>query len=257
MKVITGLVLVGLSSYSTASAADDKLLVSEYSEDSFKLTKFESEKEWELSTEFGASLTTGNTDTQAFKGKLKGSVLNSMGRFNYHAQFFKKISDDEVSADKWKVGIKNNIDFSEVNSTFASLEFEQDQFAKYDSVAIFAAGYTQRMFNDESISWDADIGPGYKWKQNDAEKLSEYVMHLGTHFSMQLSSQAKFVQTLIADLGLESDGSNVMRSETSLLTSVLDNLKMKLTYALKHNSLPGTDKEKLDTQTTVSMVFIF
>lgn len=245
------------SGVSVNSFAGNKLLASEFSEDAFKLTKFSSEKEWELSTEIGATLTSGNTETQSYKGKLTGSFAYEAGRTNYHAQFFRKISDEKVSADKWKAGIKNNLDFSEKNSSFASIEYENDDFATFDSVATFAAGYTQLMFNDSVIKWDADIGPGYKWKSNGEESLREYVMHLGTNFSIELSQQAKFIQTLIADLGLQSNATDVVRSETALLTSILDNLKMKLTYAFKHNSKPGEGKEKLDTQTTVSMVFIF
>lgn len=257
MSATLRLLLLSLGLYSADGLAASKLLNSEFTEEAFKLTKFESDKEWELSTEFGATLTSGNTDTQSYKGKVTGSFIYAMGRLNYHGQFFKKISADEVSADKWKVGLKNNLDFSDQNSSFASVEYEQDQFATYDSVATFAAGYTQRMFNDSVIRWDADIGPGYKWKSNNEGELREYVMHLGTNLSVQLSQQAKFIQTLIADLGVKGNATDVVRSETAILTSVLENLKMKLTYAFKHNSRPGEDKEKLDTQTTISMVFIF
>lgn len=257
MSYTLRLFLLAFGLYSANSIAASKLLNSEFTEDAFKLTKFESDKDWELSTELGATLTSGNTDTQSYKGKVKGSFVYAMGRLNYHGQFFKKISADEVSADKWKVGLKSNLDFSEHNSSFASIEYEQDQFATYDSVATFAAGYTQLMFNDAYIKWDADVGPGYKWKSNKQEQLREYVMHLGTHLSIQLSEQARFIQTFIADLGVKGSATDVVRSETAILTSVLENLKMKLTYAFKHNSKPGEDKEKLDTQTTVSMVFIF
>jgi len=243
--------------YSVNAIGASKLLKSDFTEDAFKLTKFSSDEAWGLSTELGATLTTGNTDTQSYKGKVKGSFAYSQGRVNYHAQFFKKISADKVSADKWKLGLKTNLDFSEHNSSFATIEYEQDQFASYESVTTFAAGYTQLMFNNSVIKWDADIGPGYKLKSNDEEDLREYVMHLGSNLSIKLSKHAKFIQTLIADFGFQGDASDVVRSETAILTSVLENLKMKLTYAFKHNSRPGENKEKLDTQTTVSMVFIF
>jgi len=239
------------------SYASSSLLKSEFTESAFKLTKFDSDKAWELSTEFGGSFTSGNTDTQSYKGKIKGSFAYSLGRLNYHAQLFKKISGEKVSADKWKIGIKNNLDFSQHNSSFASLEYERNKFSNYDSVATFAAGYTQLMFNDETIRWDADVGPGYKWKESEDHDLREYVMHLGTNLSLALTKQSKLVQTIVADFGLQGDSADVIRSETAVLTSILENLKMKLTYAFKHNDQPGEGKEKLDTQTTVSLVFIF
>jgi len=243
--------------WSGASCASSSLLKSEFTESAFKLTKFDSDKAWELSTEFGGSFTSGNTDTQSYKGKIKGSVAYSLGRLNYHAQMFKKISKDKVSADKWKIGLKNNLDFSAHKSSFASLEYERNKFSSYDSVATFAAGYTQLMFNDDTLRWDADVGPGYKWKESNEQVLREYVMHLGTNMSLALSEHSKFIQTIIADFGLASDSADVIRSESALLTSILENLKMKLTYAFKHNNRPGENKVKLDTQTTVSLVFIF
>jgi len=237
--------------------AESALVASEFSEDAFKSASLDSEEDSLLSAEFGASLTSGNTDTQTYTGKLQGRAAYSLGRLSYHGEFLKKISADTVSADKWKVGIKSNLDFSEHTSSFVTLEHEQDEFASYTAVTTFAAGYTQLMFNDSVITWDADIGPGYKYKTNQRDSLQEYVMHLGTNLSIELSEQAQLIQTLIADIGIQGDASDVVRSETALLTSVLENLKMKLTYAFKHNDRPGENKEKLDTQTTVSMVFIF
>jgi|GEM_PF-5648080 len=249
--------LLPLAGISLNVFADSAFVASEFSEQAFTSTQFTSESDVEFSTEFGASLTSGNTDTQTYKGKLQGSFVYPLGRVNYHGEFFKKISSEEVSADKWKVGLKNNLNFTEHGSSFASIEVEQDQFANFDSVATFAAGYSRLMLNDDILKWDADIGPGYKLKSNDQERLHEYVMHLGSQLSVQLSGEAEFIQTFIADLGVKGDASDVVRAESALLTTVLDNLKMKLSYALKHNNKPGDGKEKLDTQTTVSMVFIF
>jgi len=242
---------------STNLLADSSFIQSEYSEEAFSITEFDGEVESEFSTEIGASITSGNTDTQTYKGKAQGSFTHQLGRASYHGEYFKKSSDQAVSAEKWKIGVKNNFDFSQHASSFMTAEYEQDQFSDFDSVATFAAGYTQLMFNEEGFKWHADIGPGYKLKHNPQESLSEYVMHLGSNLSVQLSDQAQFIQTLVADLSLRGDSSDVVRAESALLTSVLENLKMKLSYALKHNSNPADDNVKLDTQTTVSMVFIF
>jgi len=237
--------------------ADSKLVASKFSESAFDVAKLDLENEWELSTEFGVTMTTGNTDTQALKGKIKGGLDYFSGRLTYLTQFYRKTVDEERSADKWKVGIKHNIHLSENSSTFSIIEYAQDKFASARKKATFAAGYTQRLFDNNALLWNADIGPGMTWTEHELGKSNQRIIHFGSQLKLKLNDKTEFEQSVVADFDVNGRNKDVYRAETALSASVVENLKMKLSYAMKFDADVDVDKEKLDTETSVSLVYIF
>jgi len=237
--------------------ADSKLVASKFSESAFDVAKLDIENEWELSTEFGVTMTTGNTDTQALKAKIKGGLDYFSGRLTYLAQFYQKTVDEERSADKWKVGVKHNMHLSELSSTFSIIEYAQDKFASAHKKAILAAGYTQRLLDNDSILWNADIGPGVTWTEHELGRTNQRIIHLGSQLKLNLNEKTEFEQSIVADFDVKGRQKDVYRAETTLSASVVENLKMKLSYAMKFDADVDIDKEKLDTETSVTLVYIF
>lgn len=241
----------------TSCLADSKLVKSQFTEESFKLPTTTSESEWEMGIELGATLTSGNTDTQTLKGKLEGGLDYLSGRISYMAQLYQKTVDDERSADKWKVGIKHNIHFTEHSSSFSIFEYARDKFASVKNRATLAAGYTQRLYDNETLSWNADIGPGIVKTKMESTKETLHIAHLGSKFTMKLSDTTDFQQILVADFDISGGDNDVYRSESSVSASVVENLKMKVSYAMKFDESVQVANEKLDTETSVSLVYIF
>lgn len=242
--------------------AKNLLLESEFTESAFDIKQditAEENKNWALNLEVGATIITGNTKTQTFKSKFSGTLILPQWRLSYFSQTMKKTDNGEKKVDKWKIGSKFNWDFSDTNSSFATIEYGQDKFSSFGSLGTFAAGYTQRIYQNELYLWDADIGPGIRWsKQQSAnEHQLLYVLHLGTNFKFPLSKQSDFEQILVSDLGLKSDNVTVIRSESTLTASILANLKMKFSYTLRHNSKTDAGKEKLDSQSSVTLLMVF
>lgn len=242
---------------STSCFADSKLAKSEFSESSFDVKKDDGENTWDMAMEVGATLTSGNTDTQTFKGKLEGGLDYLGGRLSYLAQFYQKSVDEEKNADKWKAGLKHNIYFNEHSSSFAIFEYARDKFASATQTITFAAGYTQRILDNQAMLWNADIGPGIVRTTMETGEQKRKIVHLGSQFKYRLSETTEFEQKLVADFNTDGNEYDVYRSETSLSASVVENLKMKIAYATKYDADVEVGKEKLDTETSVSLVYIF
>ncbi|NRA83051.1 MAG: DUF481 domain-containing protein [Gammaproteobacteria bacterium] len=250
-------------SISFGSFAQNKLLFSEFVESAFDVkspTATDNDQRWILGVELGATMTTGNTDTQTYKAKLSGAYFYPVWRMNYFAQLLDKTDNGNKKVNKWKLGAKVNRDFSATNSSFATIEYEEDQFSQYDALATFSTGYTHRLYNKNNIMWDADVGPGVRWIKSDAHTKEQQVLtvlHLGTNLLLPLSKHAEFGQVIVSDIGLTTDSSTVIRSESTLTANVLDNLKMKFSYTMRHDSMPGMIKENLDTQTSLTLLMTF
>ncbi len=242
---------------STSCFADSKLAKSEFTESAFDIKNNDSENSWDMAAEVGATLTSGNTETQSFKGKLEGGLDYLGGRLSYLAQFYQKSVEQEKNADKWKVGLKHNLHLGEHSSTFSIFEYARDKFASATQTVTFAAGYTQRILDNEAMLWNADIGPGVVRTTMEAGEENRKIIHLGSQFKFKLNETTEFEQSVVADLNLDGNDYDVYRSETSLSASVVENLKMKLAYAAKFDADVEIGKEKLDTETSVSLVYIF
>ena len=254
--------IVGVACSPCYAFAQSNLLKSEFSESSFSIKNLQQdnaqqESAWYLATELGLTTTTGNTDTKALKAKVNGNLAHDRGQLSYVGTYFKKTSEQEIKAQNWKVSIKNNIHFSEHASSFAIIEYGKDKFTSYEAIATFAAGYTHRLINHRLVQWDADIGPGIKWQWHEGQANKQNVVHIGSNLSINLSETSEFTQKLIADIGISDNATDIYRAESTISANVSDSLKMKLSYSLRHDDQPNEGNEKLDTQTSVSLVFIF
>lgn len=251
------ILFLSILTFSVPCFSDSELARSQFSEKAFDVANVELSEEWELETELGGTLTSGNTNTRTLKGKVNGSLEYLTGRITYLAEFYQKTVDEERSADKWKIGVKHNIHFDELSSSFTIFEYVQDKFSSAHKKATLAVGYTQRLFNDSKLLWNADVGPGLVRTTNEVEEFTKRIVHVGTQVKYKLASNTNFEQVLVADFDITSRDKSVYRSETSLSASVVDNLKMKLSYAVKYDSDVELFDEKLDTETSMSLVYIF
>ncbi len=249
--------LVIVITFSFPCLSSSKLLKSDFSESSFSVNDDMSEDQWLFAAELGLTMTSGNTETQTLLGKINGGFSYLKGKLTYFASFYQKSVGDEKSADRWRAGLKHNIYFNKYNSSFMIAEYSRNNFSSTKNTATVAAGYTQRLYDNHILQWDADVGPGYVWSDYEIETATKKIVHLGSKLKFKITEEAEFEQFLIADIDVNSSNQNVYRSETSLSASIVENFKMKLSYAMKFDNVIEEDKEKLDTETSMSLVYIF
>jgi len=232
-----------------------KLTESNFSESSFNIVNKTFKEQWLLAAEVGLTMTSGNTQTKALLGKVNGEFSYQGGRLSYLASFYQKTVNNDKSADRWRVGFKHNIYFNEHNSTFAITEYSHDTFSS--KTTTIAAGYTQRLYDNEIMEWDADIGPGFVWSDGEVDKGTNKIIHLGSKLTFKVTEQTAFEQFIIADIDINRSDKDVYRLGTSLSASIVESIKMKLSYAMKIDNVVETDREKLDTEASMSLVYIF
>ena len=222
------------------------------------LAMADEQKDWKAQAELGGTMTTGNTETSTLKGKVAVEHLWASWKNKYLAEILYSDDDGKKTAARWKVGAKGNYVFDEVSSLFVLGEYEVDDFSDYDNTSSIAAGYTRRLYQGKDSFLDADIGPGAKFfnlRNGDTETTA--TIHLGAQFETALTEHSRFTQVLVSDVALDSDASTISRSETSLSANVMDNLAMKLSFHVKYDDEPGIDKDEVDTETTITLLYKF
>ena len=132
----------------------------------------EEQKTWEITSEVGAIITSGNTETTTLKGGIK--ALHNLENWNNEYKVDGLYKEDEVeneagaketqrTNEKYSLSAQGNYKLNEDHShLYIYGSYVSDYFGAYRNEAVISAGYGQR-FIDRSDMWlNAEIGPGYK-----------------------------------------------------------------------------------------------
>ena len=211
--------------------------------------------------ELGASLTTGNTETSSFKASL--ALKQELGDWEneYLFQGLYKRDDEETTAKRFYTALQGNYQIDGTSYVFANTSYETDPFTGYDFTSITAAGYGYHFIDNETMSLNAELGPGYIYQKLDDESAetegedydASAVAHFVINFESKISDSAKFQQKFIGDWGSKFDG----RSETSLSTKIIGDLSMKFAVVVRYNNKPLDDKKSTDTATNMTLLYAF
>lgn len=211
--------------------------------------------------ELGASLTTGNTDTSSLRGSLafQQELGDWENEYTFSGVYTK--DEDEVTAKRFYTELQGNYQLNDISYLFVNTSYEIDPFTGYDYTSITAAGYGHHFIDNETMTLNAELGPGYIYQKLDDESAetegedydSSVVAHFVINFETKISDSAKFQQKFVGDWGSKFDG----RSETSLSTNIIGALSMKFAVVVSYDNQPLDDKKSTDTATNVTLLYAF
>lgn len=252
-KLVLLLSLMGVSSF---TLADDK-------------------KPWAVDVDVGAIATTGNTETTSIQTKVDAKQYLKKWENQYILSgLFKE--DEVVGVDEKKTKEKTaekyfgSAKFAyligiEKSYFFTYLSHTTDYFSAYRTYNTLSMGYGDWIYSGDRFSWFVEAGPGYfeGKKVVEAESLAlapvyqdenGFMLRVASAIEWKVSDSATFKQTVSVEGGADNKRT---QSETTLTTSITKSMKMKVGFALAHDSDVAQDKEKLDTTTFVNLVYSF
>lgn len=217
--------------------------------------------------ELGIVATTGNTETTSIKSKL--SITHDLENWknNYKIDsLFKEekveVDGDErtqTSAERYFASAQGDYKLNDKHSAiFVYGSYEQDRFSGYKHQDSFAVGYGDRLFENATSFLDYNAGPGYFFDElDDGTKEEGGIIRLALDYQNTLSKTAKFKQFLSTEAAIESDDNTKSKSETSIAATLMGNLSLKVAYTILHNSHVPDGNDKMDTTTSVSVLYLF
>ncbi len=227
------------------------------------------------SAELGFSSQTGNTKSIDINAGVnvtyEKDLWLSIFEFDILAKKTnQKINDSEkkvfvTTEQNWTVNSKTNytLDKNSKNYMYGNIYYEDNRFTTYNNQSSISAGWGRYWYQTDNASFFADIGPGLK---RDVTKATEtipseistsFIIQTQALYLCQLNDFVEFKQALSAKVTTTSNENNTYSSESSITTKLIENLQLKLTLALDYNSKVDKNKEHLDTQTLVILVYNF
>lgn len=205
--------------------------------------------------EVGALFTSGNTDEQSLN--FAGNIEISENRWVYGFTIdgIYAASDDETKGQRFYGVASANYEFSEDSYFVARASHEDDRFSGFDSQSDFTLSYGRGFLQSRSdMDLAFDAGLGIRWSRLDGSDFDEPILRLASEYEWVLSNSATFSQDLAIEYGTDS---NIYRSDTGITTQILENLSLRFSLRLKHQTEVPAGRDETDTETAVTFVMNF
>ena len=213
---------------------------------------------WSGSVEFGYVDTSGNTEETTIKSGADLDREKELWRYSVALSSLNSKTSNQRSAEKYFLSNRLAYQFSEHNYSFLYASYDDDRFSGYDYQATIAAGYGRRIYNNEVMKWDAEIGPGYRFSKVEdnslAEDSEEVILRLFTKYEWNFSEHANFTQSINVDAGADN---TISKSITALQVKVIGAVAIKLSYTIKYSEVVPAANKHADTETAVTVAYSF
>ncbi|MDQ7074142.1 MAG: DUF481 domain-containing protein [Gammaproteobacteria bacterium] len=208
---------------------------------------------WQGEGELGVTLTSGNSETQSWNGRIDLKHDSEQWRNSLGLQSLKASNEAVVTAERYVAALKSDYKFKR-NYAFLAFRYEDDRFSGYDYQTSLTLGLGRRFWDSEGKLLDLSIGLGNKRSSDSVTALvsSEAILRGGLLFSYPLNKQVSLSEELL----LESGQALVQtQSVTALAVNMSQNLAAKFSLTATHNSQVPVGSEKTDTITAVSLLY--
>ncbi|MDF1765102.1 MAG: DUF481 domain-containing protein [Gammaproteobacteria bacterium] len=205
--------------------------------------------------EFGAIFTSGNSDDQNVK--FKGTVDWNFGDwlYGFSSDGFRSSKNNELNAQRLRhVGSAGHAinDYSQVN---ARVSYEDDRFSGFDSQSDFSVNYGRNLLRASStMTLAMNVGLGMRRSVQMDVSNNEAIGRVEGNYVWNLSPTASFSQDFSVDSGSDS---SIIRSESGIQSQIMDNLSLRFSIKVKHQTLVPVGREKTDTETAATLVLSF
>ncbi|MBL4942064.1 MAG: DUF481 domain-containing protein [Colwellia sp.] len=166
---------------------------------------------------------------------------------------------------KWTITSQTNysLDNKEKNYIYGNIWFEESKFSSFINQNSVSTGWGRHWYKSNNASLWGDLGPGYKrdvFKATSIEPqrtVDTFIIQAQALYIRKLGEHVELKQHFNAKQALKSSENNIYKAETTVTTKLISTLQLKFTFTLDYNSEVEADKENLDTQTAVTLVYSF
>ncbi len=217
----------------------------------------EDEEESPLTSEIelGAIYTSGNTNDENIQ--FRGAVNYALDGWDLGLTIdgFRSSKEDELAAQRVYYVSEANYNVNEQSFVLTRLAHDDDRFSGYEGQSDISLNYGRNLLVDrEDMGLTLNIGGGYRQSQTLGEDFGEAMFRLAADFNWELSDSAAFLQEFSTEAGEES---SIFRARSSIEAQIVENLLLRFSVNLKHQTQVPAGRKKTDTETSVTFVMRF
>ena len=205
--------------------------------------------------EFGAIFTSGNTENENIKYKIVLDWVQQNWDYKFTSDGFRSSQDGISNAQRLYHSASANYTINEVSYAQGRVAYENDKFSGFDSQSDVTFSYGRNVLqNRDNMSLALTAGVGARRSVIEGDADTEGLVRFSANYLWNLSESADFIQDFSVDAG---SNSSIYRTETGIQTDILENLSLKFTVKVKHQTDVPINREKTDTETAITLVLNF
>ncbi len=225
--------------------------------------------EWIGKGQFGFLQSRGNSDGESVNGSIDLSRYDDAWKNALYAGGVYGKSGGIVSAERWEVREQTDYAITEKFFAFGGLRYEHDLFDGFQYQASLTGGLGYKFLDLESDKLTVQVGAGYRRLRPESltkdgngavvsrlpmDATGEAIATVGADYSHRFTPSTTLTNKFLVEYG-SSD--TLAHDEIALAVKMSNRLALSVGYAITDNSKPPAPLKKLDTLTTVNLVFAF
>lgn len=222
---------------------------------------------WGGKGELGYVMSQGNDDAQTANAKVDLAHASGPWKDTLHLEALYAKSASIVSAERWAGLFQSNYQVTKPAFVFGALHYENDKFSGFAYQASVSAGAGYNFIDTSTNKLSGQIGVGYRDLRpetliKNAAGAVIYRVPLAASDSAigtaEIDAEHDFnATTKITDKALMEAGSNdtLLQNDFALTVQMSSRLALSAGYSLHDNSSPPAGVKKVDTLTTLNLVF--
>jgi putative salt-induced outer membrane protein len=224
---------------------------------------------WMGKGQFGFLDSRGNSDAESINGNLDMTRYDGDWKNEAYVGGLYGKSSGVVSAERWETRVQSNYTFTDGIFGFGGLRFEHDMFDGFQYQASITGGVGDKFINTADTKLIGQIGVGYRrlrpellFRDPDGvvtsrelqDSSGEAIATIGVDFSHALTKTTVLTDKFLMEAGSDN---TMLHDEVAVNVKMSDKLALSVGYGITDNSNPPPTIKKVDTVTTVNLVFSF
>lgn len=205
--------------------------------------------------ELGAIFTSGNTENENIKYKVVVDWDKDVWDYRFTSDGFRSSQDGISNAQRLYHTASANYTINPISYVQGRVAYENDKFSGFESQSDATVSYGRNVLqNRDNMTLGLTAGVGVRRSETVLETETVAILRLAANYNWNVSESADFIQDFSIESGSDS---SIYRSETGIQTDILENLSLKFSVKVKHQTDVPINREKTDTETAITLVLNF
>ncbi|NNJ72155.1 MAG: DUF481 domain-containing protein [Enterobacterales bacterium] len=217
--------------------------------------------DWKGDVQFGLVSSSGNTENTNINGKLNAKREDVQWNHNYGAVYYSTSEAGSTTAERFKLTYQADYKLDRENDYwFVNSSYEEDRFGGFEYRATLTTGYGSRLYNENDMTLDAEIGAGLRASETedaatfDVTTTNEAMIRFAAKYNWDIAEDRKLVSALAIEEGEET---RVTNFEIGFVTMIAGDFSLKAAYEARHVSDVPVGNDKLDTVVSLNVLYTF
>lgn len=212
--------------------------------------------DWKGKGEAGVVFARGNTVADTINAKLAMSDQVGDWKHSLDVAALRAATNGIQSANRYGAGWQSDYAISKKSFWFGGLRYEHDAFSGFDYQASLSTGYGYKFYDTDKVKLSGQVGVGYR-RMKDAitgDTIGNAIAVGGFDYENLITATTRVVDHFKVESGKDN---TQLANFLGLEVKMSDRLALSVGIDVRDNTSPPPPKKKIDTVTTVNLVYAF